>query len=209
MRIQNNLIQNSKLRRMGYQQANIDDSVLVRGILDGQTGLFRLLAERYAGRMMGMIRRLVPAKEDAEEVTQDALLEAYKSLSRFDSQQSNLLTWLLSIAYHMALKHYRKASPKASPKTQDLKFVDTNQAWLENLADDEVDELLADTSADRLSLLEQAISQLKPDDQMLLSLFYYDNYSIKDISQITGHEGGYLRSRLQWIRKKLAKMIEC
>ena len=59
---------------MGYQQANIDDSVLVRGILDGQTGLFRLLAERYAGRMMGMIRRLVPAKEDAEEVTQDALL---------------------------------------------------------------------------------------------------------------------------------------
>lgn len=194
---------------MGYQQANIDDSVLVRGILDGQTGLFRLLAERYAGRMMGMIRRLVPAKEDAEEVTQDALLEAYKSLSRFDSQQSNLLTWLLSIAYHMALKHYRKASPKASPKAQDLKFVDTNQEWLENLADDEVDELLADTSADRLSLLEQAICQLKPDDQMLLSLYYYDNYSIKDIFQITGHEGGYLRSRLQWIRKKLAKMIEC
>ena len=70
------------------------------------------------------------------------------------------------------------------------------------------DEILSDTSTDRLSRLEQAIDLLKPDDQMLLSFYYFDDYSIKDISQITSREGGYLRSRLQWIRKKLAKMIE-
>lgn len=186
---------------MDNQQANIDDMELVKGILDGQTELFRLLAERYGASLMQMIRRLVPSKEDAEEVTQDALVEAFRSLSRFDRQQANLQTWLMRIAYHMALKHYRQRQ-KAVP------LVDAKQEWLDNMTDEEADEILSDTSTDRLSRLEQAIDLLKPDDQMLLSFYYFDDYSIKDISQITSREGGYLRSRLQWIRKKLAKMIE-
>ena len=182
-------------------QAKLSDSTLVERILKGETELFRQVAERYAERMMRMVGRLVPSKEDAEEVIQDALLEAYKSLSRFDEKQASFPTWLLRIAYHMALKHYRKAQ-----KT--VQLVDAKQDWLSNMSDEEADELLADTSKDRLSLLEKATEMLKPDDQMLLSLYYFDNYSIKDISNITGHEGGYLRSRLQWIRKRLAVTIK-
>ncbi len=177
-----------------------DDAMLVEGILDGQTELFRLLAERYAEQLMRMVRRLVPSKEDAEEVTQDALVEAYKSLPRFNRQQSGLKTWLMRIAYHMALKHYRQ-SQKAVP------IVDARQEWLDNLSDEEADEILSDTSPDHISLLERAIGLLKPDDQMLLNFYYFDGYSIKEIQEITGHDGGYLRSRLQWIRKKLAKEI--
>ena len=107
----------------------------------------------------------------------------------------------MRIAYHMALKHYRKYQ-----KTVPL--VDTKQDWLENISDKEAEELLEDTSNDRLSLLEKAIEMLKPDDQMLLNFYYFDDYSIKDISNITGHDGGYLRSRLQWIRKRLAVTIK-
>lgn len=178
-----------------------DDLELVSRILNGERDQFRLLAERYAEHLMRMVRRLVPSKEDAEEVTQDALLEAYKSLSRFDKKQSSLQTWMMRIAYHMALKHYRK-SQKSVP------IADAKQEWLDNMTDNEADEILSDTSSDRLSLLERAIDQLKPDDQMLLSFYYFDDYSIKEISQITGQDGGYLRSRLQWIRKKLAVIIK-
>ena len=182
-------------------QAKLSDSTLVKRILNGETELFRQVAERYAERIMRMVGRLVPSKEDAEEVTQDALLEAYKSLSRFDEKQANLQTWLFRIAYHMALKHYRKYQ-----KTVPL--VDTKQDWLENISDEEAEELLADTSNDRLSLLEKATEMLKPDDQMLLSFYYFDELPIKEIADITGHDGGYLRSRLQWIRKKLAATIK-
>lgn len=182
-------------------QAKPDDLELVSRILNGERDQFRLLAERYAERIMRMVRRLVPSKEDAEEVTQDALLEAYKSLSRFDEKQSSLQTWLMRIAYHMALKHYRK-SLKSVP------IADAKQEWLDNMSDEEADEILSDTSSDRLSLLEQATNLLKPDDQMLLSFYYFDDYPIKDISPITGRDGAYLRSRLQWIRKKLAQTIK-
>lgn len=188
-------------------QQMLDDATLVERILDGQTELFRLLAKRYAEQMMRMVRRLVPSKEDAEEVTQDALVEAFRSLARFDRQQASLQTWLMRIAYHMALKHYRQ-SLKSVP------LADTGQEWLDkqsstlvNLSDDEADALLSDTSADRIAQLERAIDLLKPDDRMLLGFYYYDDCSIKEIQEITGRDGGYLRSRLQWIRKKLAKEI--
>ena len=49
---------------------------------------------------------------------------------------------------------------------------------------------------------------LKPDDQMLLSLYYFDDRSIRDIASITDHPEAYLRSRLQWIRKRLAITIK-
>ena len=181
-------------------QQTLDDTMLVEGILDGKTELFRQLTERYAEHLMRMVRRLVPSKEDAEEVTQDALVEAYRSLARFDRQQSSLKTWLIRIAYHMALKHYRQ-NQKAVP------IVDARQEWLDNISDDEADALLSDTSADRIAQLERAIDLLKPDDRMLLTFYYYDDCSIKEIQEITGRDGGYLRSRLQWIRKKLAKEI--
>lgn len=181
-------------------QQTLDDTMLVEGILDGKTELFRQLTERYAEHLMRMVRRLVPSKEDAEEVTQDALVEAYRSLARFDRQQSSLKTWLMRIAYHMALKHYRQ-NQKAVP------IVDARQEWLDNISDDEADALLSDTSADRIAQLERAIDLLKPDDRMLLTFYYNDDCSIKEIQEITGRDGGYLRSRLQWIRKKLAKEI--
>ena len=178
-----------------------DETVLIRRILDGQTALFRQLAGRYAEQVLQMVARLIPSPEEAEEVTQDVLIEAYKCLSRFDSRQATFQTWLMRIAYHTALKHYRK-------RHRSVTFVEVEQQWLDSIPDDETDALLDDTSADRVELMERAIETLKPDDQMLLSLYYFDNRPIREIARITEHEESYLRSRLQWIRKRLAITIK-
>ncbi|MCR4836213.1 MAG: sigma-70 family RNA polymerase sigma factor [Bacteroidaceae bacterium] len=176
-----------------------DETVLIRRILDGQTALFRQLAGRYAEQVLQMVARLIPSPEEAEEVTQDVLIEAYKCLSRFNSRQATFQTWLMRIAYHTALKHYRQHH-------RHVRTVDMEQQWLDSIPDDETDALLDDT--DRLSFMERAIEMLKPDDQMLLSLYYFDDRSIHDIASITDHPEGYLRSRLQWIRKRLAITIK-
>ena len=178
-----------------------DETLLIRSILDGQTELFRLLASRYAMDVLRMVARLIPSQEEAEEATQDTLLEAFQSLARFDARQASFKTWLMRIAYHSALKHYRKHHNSVA-------FVEVEQQWLDTIPDDETDALLDDTAADRMELMERAIDMLKPDDQMLLSLYYFDNRPIREISSITEHEESYLRSRLQWIRKKLAITIK-
>ena len=179
----------------------LDETLLIRRILDGQTGLFRQLAERYATQVMRMVGRLIPSPEEAEEVTQDTLLEAFQSLARFDARKASFPTWLMRIAYHTALKHYRR-------RHKSVTIVDVEQQWLETIPDEETDALLDDTSPDRVTLIQQGIDMLKPDDQMLLSLYYFDNRPIREISCITEHEESYLRSRLQWIRKRIAITIK-
>ena len=162
-----------------------DETLLIRRILDGQTALFRQLAGRYAGQVLRMVARLIPSPEEAEEVTQDVLFEAYQSLARYDAQKASFQTWLLSIAYHTALKHYRQ-------HRKHIATIDVKQQWLDTIPDAEADALLDDT----------------PDDQMLLNLYYFDNRPVRDIAVITSHDEPYLYSRLQWIRKKLAIIIK-
>ena len=178
-----------------------DETLLIRRILDGQTALFRQLAGRYAGQVLRMVARLIPSPEEAEEVTQDVLFEAYQSLARYDAHKASFQTWLLSIAYHTALKHYRQ-----NRKT--IATIDVEQQWLDAIPDAEADALLDDATDHRVTLMEKAIDQLKPDDQMLLNLYYFDNRPVRDIAVITNHDEPYLYSRLQWIRKKLAIIIK-
>ena len=173
--------------------------LLISRILDGQTALFRELAGRYAGQVLRMVARLIPSPEEAEEATQDTLMEAYKSLVRYDARQASFRTWLMRIAYHMALKHYRQ-------KHRSLPMVEVEQQRLDAFPDDETDALLDDT--DRVELMERAIETLKPDDQMLLNLYYFDNRPMREIASITEREESYLHSRLQWIRKRLAITIK-
>ena len=182
-------------------QTSQDETHLIRRILDGQTALYRQLAGRYAVQVLRMVARLIPSPEEAEEVTQDALLEAYHSLARYDAQKASFQTWLLRIAYHTALKHYRQHS-------KHIATVDVEQQRLDTIPDADADALLDDTTAHRVALMEKAIELLKPDDQMLLNLFYFDNRSVRDIACITDHDEPYLHSRLQWIRKKLAIIIK-
>ena len=182
-------------------QAIQDETLLIRHILDGDTKLFRHLAGRYAEQVLRMVARLIPSHEEAEEATQDALLEAFQSLARFDARQASFQTWLMRIAYHTALKHYRQHH-----KT--ITVVEVEQCRLDTIPNDETDILLDDTSTDRVILMERAIDTLKPDDQMLLNLYYFDNRPIREISCITEHDESYLRSRLQWIRKRIAITIK-
>ncbi len=180
-------------------QAREDETLLISRILDGQTAPFRQLAGRYAGQVLRMVARLIPSPEEAEELTQDTLLSAFQSLSRYDARRASFHTWLMRIAYHTALKHYRRHQ-------RTLPMVEVNQQRLDALPDEETDALLDDIN--RVALMEKAIEMLKPDDQMLLSLYYFDNRPMREVAIITEHEESYLHSRLQWIRKKLAITIK-
>ena len=180
-------------------KAKEDETLLISRILGGQTTLFRQLVDRYAGQVLRMVARLIPSPEEAEEVTQDVLLEAFQSLARFDARQASFHTWLMRIAYHTALKHCRQHH-------RSLQLMEVEQQRLDAFPDDETDALLDDT--DRVELVERAIETLKPDDQMLLNLYYFDNRRMREIACITEHEESYLHSRLQWIRKRLAITIK-
>jgi RNA polymerase sigma-70 factor (ECF subfamily) len=78
---------------------------------------------------------------------------------------------------------------------------------IEEYPDLETDTMLNDTTSERITRLKQAVSQLAPDDQMLLSLYYHDELPFREIAYIVDSNDSYLRSRLQWLRKKIHQTI--
>lgn len=188
-------------RQIGNRQIVIaeEDARLVKSILDGNRVGFRMLINRHAATVRMFVTRFVPLLEDEEEVTQDVFMKAYESLQRFDAEKANLKTWLLRIAYHAALKHLRNESR--------LELVELEGLALDGISDEATDALLGDTSSHRLTLLKQAVSQLAPDDQMLISLYYYDGHPLREIAYIVDRTDSYLSSRLQWLRKKIYQTV--
>ena len=63
-------------------------------------------------------------------------------------------------------------------------------------------------SEENIRLMEQALDQLPPQEQALLTMFYYDNLSLNDIAYVTGSIPSTVGSRLSRIRKKLYKIIK-
>jgi len=171
-----------------------DEQRLIARILDGHAGDFGYFLEQYGGEVFAIVSRLVPRQEDAEELVQDAFVRAYSKLDTFVGR-SSFSTWICRIAYTTAVSWLRKKR---------IKYISIDDK--PGLSDTIIDDALNDEN--RISELRQAIAQLKPDEQMLLQLFYYDNRPLADIAYILDVEAGTIATRLHRIRRKLYLLMK-
>lgn len=172
----------------------MDEQRLIVRILEGHAEDYGYFLERYGGEVFAIVSRLVPNREDAEELTQDAFVRAYSRLDSFIGR-SSFSTWVCRIAYTVAVSWLRKKRIKY------LSIEDHPHA-----SDAEVDEVLDDES--RLEDLREAISLLRPDEQMLLELFYFESRPLADIAYILDVEPGTIATRLHRIRRKLYSLMK-
>lgn len=172
----------------------MDEQRLIARILDGHAEDYGYFLERYGGEVFAIVSRLVPNREDAEELTQDAFVRAYSRLDSFIGR-SSFSTWVCRIAYTVAVSWLRKKRIKY------LSIDDHPHA-----SDAEVDEVLDDES--RLEDLREAISLLRPDEQLLLELFYFESRPLADIAYILDVEPGTIATRLHRIRRKLYSLMK-
>ena len=146
-------------------------------------------------------------QEDAEEITQDVFVKAFNHLSSFGGQ-SSLSTWLCRIAYNEAINFIRK-------KRKDLINMNDNEQLLDMVSEEMVDEALSTEKENQLAYLEKAIIRLSPEERMLVTSFYFEDRSFKEIAYIMGFKEkelanavNLLTTRLSRIRKKLYVLIK-
>src|SRR5262249_19737555 len=84
-----------------------DDRTLITECLAGDTAAFGMLVRRYQDRLFNTVYRLVDNAEDAQDVVQEAFLNAYQSLGSFHGD-SAFFTWLYRIAVNSAISLKRK-----------------------------------------------------------------------------------------------------
>ena len=157
---------------------------------------------------MRLVSRLVPRQQDAEELVQDAFVRAYDRLETFGGR-SSFSTWICRIAYTTTVSWLRRRRVKYL-SIDDLPSLTSSdrshRAGAQHLSDAVVDEALDDET--RIDDLRRAIARLKPDEQTLVTLFYYDERPLADIAFILDIETGTIATRLHRIRRKLYLLMK-
>ena len=85
----------------------IDDQHYINLIINGDTNAFAILVDRYKDLVYTLTLRMMKNREEAEEVSQDTFIKAYKSINRFKGD-SKFSTWLYRITYHNCLDAIKK-----------------------------------------------------------------------------------------------------
>ena len=147
----------------------------------------------YGQQVFTLVVRIVNSEEDAEEVTQDVFMKAYMNLSSFNGI-SSFSTWLYRIAYNTAISYTRKRKNE--------EYVVDDKVW-NTISDTEVDDALSDESEAQIELLMNALQKLPPEDRALITLYYEEEKSVKEISSIFNLSESNVKVRLFRLRKKL------
>lgn len=175
-----------------------DETHIIHRILEGETSLYEHLLDKYSQQTFLLILRIVENQEDAEELTQDTFLKAFKHLSSFKAT-SSFSTWIYRIAYNTAVSAVRK-------RKQAVVLMD--EQVLANVSDEQVDNTLDDESEEQIEKLQRSIKRLDADERALLTLFYEEEKPVSEVADILGMTEGNVKVKLHRIRKKLYILIK-
>lgn len=173
------------------------DEQIIEAVKDGKREGQRLMVSRYGQMVFAMIVRLVTTTMDAEELTQDTFMRAFNNIDRYDSRRSSLGTWLCRIAYHLTLDFMKR---------RQLNIISMDDTT--DISEEQLDTELSSGNEKRIQQLEMLMEELPPDEQMLLTLYYYEDRSLDECSFIMDTTSHALANRLYRIRKKLYKQLK-
>ena len=186
-------------RSSNLQMTNTNDQYYITKILAGDAQAYTFLVNRYKDMVFTLAVRMLRNKEEAEEVAQDAFVKAYIKLDKFKGD-AKFSTWLYKVVYNTSLDKLKKLKknalvvPRENVTERNLHTIDNA---LEQMQDKE-----------RTAAIQECIALLPADESALLTLFYFDELSLKEIAKVTATPVNNLKVKLFRSRKKLAAIIE-
>jgi RNA polymerase sigma factor (sigma-70 family) len=158
----------------------VDDRGLVSRVLSGDMQAFHALIKKHERLVAHMVGRLVKQDEDREELCQDVFMKVYEKLAEFNFQ-SQLSTWIATIAYRHAINHLRKK------KVVITDLPEHESAMAAFVSDEKADQI---AEQDIEAYIMKMIDALPLQYKAVLTLFHleYKNYAeIGDMKTHSAH----------------------
>ena len=178
----------------------LGDNEIISRVLKGEQNAYAELVRRYQAYVFTLVLRMIKSREDAEEVAQDVFIKAYRSLADFRGE-SKFSTWLYTIANTTSITFLRK-------KKLDVHSLDNEKVF--EVADSKDSGFRANLveQKSRVSMVNQAIAMLSPDDAEIITLFYKAEQNLEEISRILRLETNTVKVRLHRARTRLKEKME-
>jgi RNA polymerase sigma-70 factor (ECF subfamily) len=177
-----------------------DDAQLIDRALLGQTEAFGQLVLKYQDRLFNTVFHVVGHAEDARDIVQEAMVQAFLKLETFQ-RHSAFYTWLYRIAFNVAITQRRKRRPAMSldqaRETSHMEPVDCEDSPAEAL-----------DRKERCRQVRRAIGQLAEEHRAVLVLREIDGCCYETIAEILDLPIGTVRSRLHRARLELRDALK-
>lgn len=171
------------------------DNFIIERILSGDKSGYKDLANRHKDYAFTVAYKIAGTREDAEEIAQDAFIQAFQALPTFN-QEAKFTTWFYRIVFNAALMFKRKNRIRA----EDIELSQSAQY------------VTADTDknlkiTEQQQYIQKAFNHLSPDDVTIITLFYLKERSLEEIAQVVGISAETVKVKLCRARKRLAETM--
>jgi RNA polymerase sigma-70 factor, ECF subfamily len=178
--------------RGGYPLLTDEDLISLVG--EGDAFAFNVLYDRHSRAIYSLARRLTGDDQDAEDLTQDAFLKAWRSAGSYRAEKGSVRTWLRSVVRNQGIDRlrshasYRRAQEKADAQAP---RVQPNEAF---------SEMWSKTRGDRV---REALQDLPHAQHKVLALSHFSDRTNVEIAERLGLPLGTVKGRIRLGLKKL------
>ena len=165
---------------------------LIRRFKNGDRKAFAEIYERFKGRVYSLAYRLLLGAAEAEDVSQEAFTRAYRYIRSFDDHLS-FEAWLSRIVYNLCLDLRRN-------------FLRDQERIAGYLREREPSKNNSELSLGDEEALQNYLAQLDDEDRAIVTLYYLEDHTYEEVSQILQIPMGTVKSRLSRARDKLREI---
>jgi RNA polymerase sigma-70 factor, ECF subfamily len=168
---------------------------LLRRVARGDERAFAVLYDQVAPRVYGLVLRVVRDPAMAEEVAQEALVEAWRTSARFDQAKGSAVSWLLTIAHRRAVDRVRSEQAGAARMRK--------VATIETPYDEVVEQA---TSRIERQQVRRCMNGLTDLQREAILLAYYKGYTYREVSELLETPLPTVKTRM---RDGLIRLRDC
>ncbi|GAA0893834.1 sigma-70 family RNA polymerase sigma factor [Fulvivirga kasyanovii] len=164
------------------------DELLIYKCRDGDQKAFGLLIKRWNRKLISFAYKFIRDMDSARDVAQESWLSIHKGLNKLNDP-AKFSTWAFRIVYNKSMDHLRSQQKQSEIEAS------TNE-----VANDELDDYHTDATT-----VSELLGKLPVQHKTVLTLFYLEQQSIRDIASILKLPEGTVKSRIFYARELLKR----
>ena len=174
--------------------ANID--LLINGAVSGNADDFGSLYDLHVDRVYRHIYYRVGNTKDAEDLTQQVFLKAWKAIGRYQKTGSPFLAWLMRISHNLVIDFYRSK--------KDVTYLDSEIDFKDP---DAGPEQLAEAQFDQQQI-RKVILRLPDEQQQVILMSFIEGFTYSEIAASLGKSEGNIRVIVHRALKRMKQIME-
>ena len=176
-----------------------EEQAYINAIKSGNYACYTFIVDHYKYMAYTIALKILSNEEDAEDAAQESFIKAYQQIHQFEGK-SKFSTWLYTIVYRTAISKLKENKIQILPISDIVR-----ETYAHEYTTPQLEQLHI---KDEQRYVKEAIQKLPKTEALLVTLFYLNENTVKEIQEITGLSVPNIKIKLFRARKKLERNLQ-